>query len=53
MALRTVHGLSWQRSVAAAILPSVVLVLLAVVIGGIVAVVIGTLFASMFAGGLS
>jgi hypothetical protein len=53
MALRTVHGLNWQRSVAAAILPSIVLVLLAVVIGGIVAIVIGTLFASMFAGGLS
>jgi hypothetical protein len=52
MALRTVHGLNWQRSVAAAILPSVVLVLLAVVIGAIAAIVIGTLFASMFAGGL-
>jgi hypothetical protein len=52
MALRTVHGLSWQRSVAAALLPSVVLVLLAVAIGVIVAIVFGSLFATMFAGGL-
>ena len=52
MALRTVHGLSWQRSVAAALLPSVVLVLLAIVIGAIVAIVVGSLFATMFAGGL-
>ncbi len=52
MALRTVHGLSWQRSVAAALLPSVVLVLLAIVIGVIVAVVVGAMFATMFAGGL-
>jgi hypothetical protein len=52
MALRTVHGLSWQRSVAAALLPSVALVLLAIVIGAIVAIVVGSLFATMFAGGL-
>jgi len=52
MALRTVHGLSWQRSVAAALLPSVVLVLLAAAIGVIVAIVFGSLFATMFAGGL-
>ena len=52
MALRVVHGLSWQRSVAAALLPSVVLVLLAVVLGAIVAIVLGTLFATMFAGGI-
>lgn len=52
MALRTVHGLNWQRSVAAALLPSVVLVLLALVIGAIVAIVVGTLAATMFAGGL-
>lgn len=52
MALRTVHGLSWQRSVAAAILPSVVLVLLAVLLGAIGAVVLGSLFATMVAGGL-
>jgi hypothetical protein len=52
MALRTVHGLSWQRSVAAALLPSVVLVLLAIVIGMIVGIAVGTMFATMFAGGL-
>jgi hypothetical protein len=52
MALRTVHGLSWQRSVAAALLPSIVLVLLAVVLGAIGAVVLGSLFATLFAGGL-
>jgi hypothetical protein len=52
MALRTVHGLSWQRSVAAALLPSIVLVLVATAIGVAVAAVVGSLIAAMFAGGM-
>ncbi len=52
MALRTVHGLSWQRSVAAALLPLLAFALLAILLGGLAAVVLSSLFASMFAGGL-
>lgn len=52
MALRTVHGLSWQRSVAAALLPLLALTLLAILLGGLAAVVLGPLFATLFAGGL-
>jgi len=52
MALRTVHGLSWQRSVAAALLPSVVLILLALALGGLAALALALLFANSFAGGV-
>lgn len=49
MALRTVHDLSWQRSVAAALLPSVVFVLLISLIAGVAA---GALM-MLLAGGVS
>lgn len=40
MALRTVHGLSRQRSVAAALLPLLAFALLAILLGGLAAVVL-------------
>lgn len=52
MALRTVHGLSWGRSVAAALLPSLVFVLLAVVIGVFVSIVASSFLATLLAGGV-
>jgi hypothetical protein len=52
MALRTVHGLSWGRSVAAALLPSLVFVLLAVAIGAVVSILVGSLLAGLLAGGV-
>lgn len=52
MALRTVHGLSWGRAVAAALLPTVALVLIAIVIGVIVSAVAGSVLATLFAGGV-
>ncbi len=52
MALRTVHGLSWGRSVAAALLPSVVFVLVAVAIGMVVGAVVGFALASLITGGV-
>lgn len=52
MALRTVHGLSWGRSVAAALLPSLVFVLLAVAIGVVVSVVASSFVAALLAGGV-
>ncbi|MER2598253.1 MAG: YIP1 family protein [Caldilineales bacterium] len=52
MALRTVHGLSWQRTLWAALLPGAVLLLLAVLLGFVAASVAGPLFSS-WVGGVS
>jgi hypothetical protein len=52
MALRTVHGFSWKRAVAAALLPYFVLILLAVAVAVVVSAVVGFLVTPMFAGGL-
>lgn len=52
MALRTVHGLSWGRSVAAALLPSVVLGLLLAMLAAVFGFVLSSVLATMFAGGM-
>ena len=53
VALRTVHDLSWPRAVWAALLPGLVLLLLALALGFVVAGLAGPLLSSYFVGGAS
>jgi hypothetical protein len=52
MALRTVHGFSWNRAVAAALLPYLVLILVAGAVAVVVSAVVSSLITTMFAGGV-